>query len=189
MKKPFFIVIGVFLALLSSCKKDPVTPVQLLINTDLEAGNSKPNAWVAGVNSVGSLEWTLEEAVSAKHSLKISQAVATGTNNSYWFQQYQGAMPIGKDLILSAKIKGKNITGLGATIDIRVDNSIPPKGLGSQYANSSATMTIQGDFDWTTYNVKLVNLNRDAKTITVFLSTLPNTSGTVYFDDIMLVHN
>jgi hypothetical protein len=146
MKKPLFIVTGAFLIILNSCKHDPVTPVQLLINTDIEAGNNQPNSWVAGVNSVGSLEWSLEEAASAKHSLKISQAAATGTNNSYWLQQYQGAMPVGKDLILSAKIKGKNITGLGVAIDIRVDNTIPGKGLGSQQVTSSSTTTIQGDF-------------------------------------------
>jgi len=188
MKKPHFNFTGLVactLVSLACCHKDPDN-VQMLINTDLEVGGSQPNAWIAGSNSSGSLEWTMEEAVSAKHSLKINQTTTTGS--SYWMQICNHDIPLGRHLIFSAKINGKNITGMGVALDIRVDNTVPGIGAGSQYANSHKTV-IAGDFDWTTYTVKLSNLNKDAKTITVFLSTLPNTTGTVYFDDISLVHN
>ena len=177
---------------LFACKKnDGLNPVQILVNTDVETGTLAPNSWGAdpGTSGVYSLEWTKDIAFSSTHSLKISAQNSTSPGFSYWYQAFQGEMPNGKDLILSAKIKGDNLTGQGVSIAIRGDNSIPATSNGSQFMTTQGATSIQGTFDWTTYSVKLTNLSSDTKRLYVFLVYLPNTTGTVYFDDITLTHN
>jgi hypothetical protein len=56
-----------------------------------------------------------------------------------------------------------------------------------QFASTEGTIKINGTKDWTTYTVELKEKVRsDINNIRVFLFYLPETSGTVYFDDASL---
>lgn len=184
-------IILVLIFVLVSCHKDKLNPMQILINTDVETGSLQPNSWIA-VGATGTTykaEWTKEEASSQSHSLKISAANSDSINFAYWYQRYSGEMPFNKDLILSVKIKAKNLSGAGVSVAMRADSSTPSAKAGTTFVTTQGHTPISGTFDWTTYNIKMSALRTDAQYLYVFLVYLPNTTGTVYFDDVTLVHN
>lgn len=62
---------------------------------------------------------------------------------------------------------------------------MPPQE-ADQYLNSGS-LGIEGTTDWTTYSLELDEpVGVDMTSITVYLLLLPDTSGTVYFDDASL---
>ena len=166
---------------------------QLLIDTDLETNpndRTNPNyrkSWFkngSGGNFIAS--WTDADSFSPTHSIKIARTTIDTTNFWYWGQTYTGKMPTGQTLILTAKIKGVKLTGEGVSILIRCDGESDHV---IQMKGTEGFISIVGTFDWTTYTVKLSELNSLVQYIVVYLLYLPNTTGTVYFDDITLTTN
>lgn len=168
------------------CKDDPEPVMQLLVNTNMETGDTSPNSWWDLEPMVYNTEWTTEEANSRTRSLKISATQSDATNFAFWAQSYLGAIPVGKDVVLSIKVKCKNVSGQGISIAIRGDNSETPNGIAEQFSTTQGISNITGEFDWTTYQVRLNKIQSDIKSLTVYFVFLPNTIGTAYFDDASL---
>jgi hypothetical protein len=182
------IPISMIAIVLFSCgKKSDPAPLVLLTNLDMEQGTSQPTAWFNFAGNGGATTWTTEQSVSPKHSLKISNDVAYSQNIALWSQTYQGAMPVGKDLVLAVKIKG-NLIGSGVSIALRADETTTIQSAAKQFSSTEGVTPIGGNFDWTAYQVKLVGLQSSIKSITVYFIYLPNTTGTVYFDDATLTY-
>jgi hypothetical protein len=191
-----FIPLVLVVALLSCGKKDIIVPTQVLLNTDIESGGTKPDYWFVNPGTSGAYTgtWTDEESSSKAHSLKISANATQTTDFAYWVQTYSqttvgATLPFGKDLTLSLKIKGKDLVGQGLSIAIRADNALTPtSSAGSTFVTTQGNVQINGTFDWKTYTVKMSNLRSDALYVYVFLVYLPNTTGTAYFDDVTLTY-
>ena len=181
--------------ILTGCKQGadpqpvPVPPSQLLTNLDMEAGSgAQPNSWWLGpFASDTTTAWTTEESSSAAHSLELRSTVSD-TSELSWGQTYQGITPVGKDVTLTIKIKGKNIIGNGVAIALRADDTSIPVSYTEviDFNTTERTTKIDGTFDWTSYSVQLTNVSPYTKSISVFLILLPHTVGKVYFDDAQL---
>jgi hypothetical protein len=172
-------------SILFSCDKDDPNPAQLIVNGNVESGTANPTGWVNYSSPGITNSWTSDAFSSSNHSLKITSD--TGPDDiGYWTQNYNGAIPIGKDLTLRVKIKCDNLDGEGVSIAISADDSTPT---AIQFSTTQGKKTIDGTFDWTLYDVTLEAVDADAKNIYVFLIFLPNTTGTVYFDDASLEYN
>jgi hypothetical protein len=176
---------ALFVMLLCGCNDDPKPPTELLVNVDIESGGTLPNGWLDMEETVYTTEWTTEEASSGIRSLKISATESDDTNFALWYQHYAGVIPVDKDLVLSVRIKGNNVSGEGIAIAIRGNDGISLDA--AQFSTTQGTINITGNFDWTTYQVRLNKLQKDIKSITVYLMLLNNTTGTVYFDDASLM--
>lgn len=168
------------------CKDDPEPALQLLVNTDMEAGATLPNGWSGWEKTGYTIEWTTEEASSGTRSLKISAAQPDDTNFTFWSQYYGGVIPVAKDVVLSVKVKCKNVSGQGVSIAIRGDNDNLTNDHAEQFSTTQTVTTITGDFDWTSYHVRLDGIQSDITSLTVYFLLLDNTAGTVYFDDASL---
>lgn len=182
MKK--FLILCTFFLTLMGCKDDSESVIQLLVNTDMEAGATSPNSWWDNENTVYITEWSTEEASSGIRSLKISTTQSDAVNFAFWAQSYEGAIPVGKDVVLSVKVKCKNMSGQGVSIAVRGDESNATSA--TQFSTTQGKISITGDFDWTTYQVRLEDIQSDIKSLYVYFVFLPNTVGDVYFDDATL---
>lgn len=168
--------------MLISCKKEDKIQTQLLINTDLESANM--SVWFnTGTGSGFSAYRTNEDSFSPSYSLKIERTTLDYANYWYWGQLYEGEMPFGEDLTLTARIKGVDLSGNGISIAIRADADSTYQFETTQYMTN-----ISGTFDWAEYSVDLSELSADVTKIYIFLIYLHNTTGTVLFDDITLTH-
>jgi hypothetical protein len=182
--KVTIIFVVILFAFFSCSKKDPAL-IQLLTNNDMETGGIQPSGWnyYSPTDSIlGS--WTTSAASSPTHSLEISRSTTIDSPKfGYWQQGYSSTIPTRKNLALSVKIKGANLLGYGAAIAIRTDNPTTMTGYALQFSTTQNSTRIIGTFDWTTYTVKLTNVDPTAKFITIYLLLLSNTTGTAYFDD------
>lgn len=95
-------------------------------------------------------------------------------------------IPTGKSLTLRVRIKGQ-LEGDGVSIAIRGDDTSNISGVGEQFATTQGPSPISGTFNWTEYGLNLDTIEPNIKSLTVYLIYLPNTTGTVYFDDVSLV--
>jgi hypothetical protein len=182
------LVIGC-VGLMISCHKDDPFPTQVLVNGSMDAASSSnPTAPANWAQSGPSTSWATEDYVSGDHSLKIFSPVANSPDFSYWSQTYSGKIPGSQDLVFSVKIKGKDLHGPGISLLINDDLHTSPSITPDQVASTQEVTFINGTFDWTTYSVKLVNVDPAAKSITVYILCFPGTTGTAYFDDATLVH-
>jgi hypothetical protein len=175
---------------LQSCKKEepvpePVLPSQFLSDTNIEM--LQDAAWFSSLNEFGfKLARVDTVSLSPTHSLMITRTVSDTVNYAYYVQRYNRQMPVGKNLTLEAHIKGVNLVGPGVSILIRCDDSA---NTPLQAAGTQGTVTINGTFDWTSYTTELTNVDSQAATLYAILIFLPNTTGTVYFDDITLTRD
>ncbi|NRB51304.1 MAG: hypothetical protein HRU41_26770 [Saprospiraceae bacterium] len=173
-----------------SCEKDDIqdgSANELLSNGDLEIGSGTPNGWFSNAPCPDTeLSWTEEEAFSPRKSLKISNPTLESTCFSFWGQSFSTDIPIGKSLSLSVQIKGQ-LEGEGVSIVIRGDDSPLADGSGEQFVTTQGNSPISGTFNWTEFSIGLGTVEPNIQSITVFLVYLPNTTGTVYFDDVSLV--
>lgn len=186
--KTSLLTLSLIALLFSGCSKnDPAPAIELLNNGNVESGTSAPTSWFNRTpTSSIPVAWSTDVASSPTHSLKISQTAVINTSDfTYWGQTYTGNMPTGKDVTLSVKIKGVNLTGPGVSIVIRADGDVTPQ---LQFVSTQNTTTISGTFDWTTYTLKLPKLTSGVTYLIVYLVYLPNTTGTVYFDNASLTH-
>jgi hypothetical protein len=181
MKKYFLLCFSI--CMIFSCKKEDSNPTQLLQNTNMEVVNS--STWSNFMTGTGfTATMTYEESFSPNYSLKISRTVIDTAKFCSWYQMYSGKIPVGRDLTLTAKIKGVNLSGTGVSIVIRGDGATP----GLQFETTQNAVPISGTFDWATYTLNLSKVQSDVTSIIVYLVYLPKTTGTVYFDDVTLTY-
>ena len=180
---------AVFLLLLFiSCnEEEDQTISQLLANTDIEQGSVAPAGWITNQLDGSGLEfiWNEQEASSGSRSLQIQKISDETEVWGYWAQIFQGDIPHGKNIELSAMIKGNDIQGTGISIAVRADR----EGLASsegQFVTTQGTIPINGTFDWKNERILLADLKPDVSRILVFLIYLPETTGEIYFDDVTL---
>lgn len=182
-------LLGAMILNYSGCKKSDPQPQSLsaefLGNPNIETGTTSPTNWfqkaVNTSNNVFIFEWSSVEASSPTHSLKITASTQNNSDFAYWGQNVLVSVAHitpGKNMTFSVKIKAVNLTGTGASIAIGAYNGTAQEQLQS----TQASIGISGTFDWKTYTVAL-KANSDITSFTVFLFMLPNTTGTVYFDD------
>lgn len=180
---------AVFLSLLFiSCQEDDDDAwPQLLLNSDIEEGTNRPTEWVTNEVDGEGLEfiWTEEEALSGSKSLQIYKDSEEEEVWGFWAQMYEGEIPHGKDIELSAMIKGNGIEGQGVAIVMRADREDSPS-TPVQFVTTQGNTEINGTFDWTNYKLLLNDLEPDVHTIFVFLLYTAGTTGEVYFDDVTL---
>ena len=65
---------------------------------------------------------------------------------------------------------------------IRGDDTYQPSGSAEAFATTQGEIPITGVQDWTEYSVTLGSVPSQAKSLTVYLVFLPQTTGTVAFD-------
>ena len=175
-----------FVVLFIGCKDDD-EGIQILTNPDVETGDVLPNGWyLSSGQGKYAVIWTDDESYSPSKSLKISTPVSDPADFAFWGQSITENIPLGEDIVLRVKIKA-DLIGDGVAIAIRTDDTAPSDYQGEQFATTQGN-TISGTFDWKEYSVKLEEVHKDTKTVTVYLIYLSNTSGEVYFDDIMLTY-
>jgi len=178
-------LMATILIFIGCSKKSDPAPLQLLTNSNMETGGTQPNSWsyYSPTDSIVGL-WTTNAANSPTHSLEITRsATITSPRFAYWRQEYSSVIPTGKNLVLSVKIKGQNLSGYGAAIAIRIDNATTLTGYALQFSTTQGTTPITGTFDWTPYSVRLTNVDPTAQRITIYLLLLNDTTGSVNFDD------
>ncbi|MGE0589796.1 MAG: hypothetical protein AB7O48_14560 [Cyclobacteriaceae bacterium] len=179
------LVLIVCVVVLLSCYKDGVDPGQLIKNVDVETGSLVPSEWrmLGGDNHI--VQLTEQESVSPVRSLEISLDTPDPDFSGYWYQYICDEIPVGKALTLWVMVKGRDITGDGINLVIagQKKSSFSYDNLARSYDEGPIT----GTFDWTKYEVKLEKVDEDIACLAVFLQYLPNTTGTVYFDDIYLL--
>lgn len=189
MQKLSFISLFVWVAIsIISCKKDEKSPTEYVSNGNIEEGMSSwafryddanptnPNQYTFG--------YTNEFAASPKNSLKANCLQIKTTNAFGYFVQQIATNNFkkGQKLTLKAKIKGVNLTGKGVSLALRGDKSGQVNSVFFKSTQDSQSIT--GNFDFKEYTVSLDSYAGDADYILIFLVYLPETTGSVYFDDI-----
>lgn len=179
-------LLAVCVTLLLSCYKDGVDPGQLLKNADVEDGSLTPKEWRSFGGDHHVFRVSEEESVSPTKSLEITSDTPDPVTSGYWYQHICEDVPFGKTLTLWVMVKGKNLKGEG--VNLVVSTFVQGSTTGpKQRAQSLDIKPILGTFDWTKYEVTLDKVDEDIFCVSAFLQYLPNTTGTVYFDDIYLL--
>lgn len=159
---------------------------ELLTNGNLEIGSGGPLGWFRSTPCPDTrMVWTEEEAFSHLRSLKMSNSTLESQCFSFWGQNINTNIPTGKSLTLRVRIKGQ-LEGEGVSIAIRGDDTPEISGTGEQFATTQGFSPISGTFDWTVYSLNLGTVEPTIESLTVYLTYLPNTTGTVFFDDVSL---
>jgi hypothetical protein len=189
MKKSMIILLLPVIFTLISCEKK-TGPTEMILDGNIEDQTS--NAWQSILPTYTSkdLELTLstEEYVSPTHSLRISKPTLDADSLGFFVQTFEQDLPFKRKLTLSAKIKCVNLSGSGAAIALRCDGGSPANHTVLMFATTQQTHSIKGTSDWKEYSVTLDEVPDNTTVIMAFLIFLTNTTGTVYFDDIHLVH-
>ena len=177
-----------------SCQKNTSSEplINLLTNGNIEndvftwkvffSPQSNPNTSI--------VESTEEFSFSPKKSLKIScPKVNDNAAFSYFVQDISAAnLKAGSKLTLTAKVRGVNLIGNGVSIALRGDATTG--AAGTRFFKTTQDITpLRGTFDFREVTLSLDSYEGNADRIIVFLLLLPNTIGTVYFDDISLTSN
>ncbi|WP_157634565.1 hypothetical protein [Spirosoma panaciterrae] len=185
--------------LFNACKKEeatPQAPVNLVKNGDMESYpwqdwvpyfgynlTSNPNGYTNA--------YTLEAATSGTHSIKASCTSVKNDSTFYMFVQqfFPQTLKVGDKLTLKAKIKTDNLAGQGVSLVIRGDQIVNGKSNMVFFTTSQGKTVINGTGAFKEYAVTLDSYPGTADYISVYLIYLPQTTGTVYFDDVSLTAN
>jgi hypothetical protein len=180
-------ILLIAIVLLGCSKKSDPLPTQLLTNSDMESGQSSPYSWISYSTGGSNFTepWTTEEFNSSNHSLAIKSSTQVPTYYAYWYERFALSNLTGKNLVLSVKIKCINLSGEGASIAIGAYSDLNQP---VQFVSTQNVKPIVGNFDWTTYQVKLPNIDKSVKFVAVFLIMGPENTGTIYFDDASLTY-
>ncbi len=178
--------LGVLLCVLATslagCRKDDDT-VQLLDDPSLNNGQNFPNNWYyLQNNSNHKFFWSPKADNPKDFYFAIETGTLDAVNYSVFIQTVKTPIPKGKQLVLRAKVKAEQLTGLGADLAIRCEG---PQGLITG-ALSQPENPIKGDFDWKEFTVVLDKVPDETTSIVVALLYERSTTGKVYFDDITL---
>lgn len=188
-KNIFGLVVIVFMmGLLFSCQslnRYPDKERVLLRNGFFENGLESPVGWWKKT-SFNRVELSENQSYTADRSIVIKSSEARD-EFSFLAQTIEADSILGKTLVLKVFIKTENLIGKGAAIAIRADKTTTPNGNSEYFYSSEGRNIIIGNKDWMEYSIKLnAMINDDIKSVTIYLILLPETSGTVYFDEISL---
>ncbi|MEM7368798.1 MAG: hypothetical protein AAF587_09340 [Bacteroidota bacterium] len=187
------IVLAGTLMFIAAC--DPFTPIEILnaennvLNPSVEEGSDLPSEWYFSEgDSIAKNAgfWVSGDGFESSRSLKITQNTEE-IEYIYWAQTRMGRPLNGKTVVLKAMVRASGLEGQGATLIVRGDHSDEPKGEGESLATSQGIAKIIGSHDWTEYEVVLEEgMDKKTESVSVYLALLPETTGTVYFDQISL---
>lgn len=160
-----------------------------ILNPSVEEGTDVPSNWYySEADSLITQQglWAMNTGFESSRSLKISLS-SESIEYVYWAQTRVARPRNGKTMILKAQVRADNIVGQGATLILRGDNSEEPKGEGESLATSQGSAKIVGSHDWTEYEVIIEGgMDKNTQSVSIYLAFLPETTGTVYFDEISL---
>ena len=193
MKSKTILLVLSTILLFSGCKKDeegqPTPTGIVLSNTGAEQGSGgMPDDWWFrnGPYQVG---WTSEEAFEGDNSIKITSDSSDDDDFGFWAISSTEGIEEGRRLRLQVSVKTVGVEGEGASIVIRGDDTTTPQGSAELFISTQGDIYIGGTSDWKDYSVDLEDfISPTIQSITVYLVLLPNTSGTVYFDNIRLTY-
>jgi len=162
-------------------------PNYALQNTDFETGSSYPENWWQGATNSNSFQISYVDDVShsSSHSAKITSK-GSDSEFSFWAQTILADQFVGKSAELKVNMKAENILGDGIAIAIRGDDTESPRNIAEIFSTTQGDQQISGTFDWKSFSVNTDKIPENIKSITIYLIYLPNTSGTIYFDDVSL---
>ena len=184
------LILSLFILLVSCNNGDdqPNSSVNLLINGDIE---DITNDWFF-LSSMGSgasnncfFGPTNEFSFSPENALKIQCDSVINDEIFYYYVQSidPSGISTGSRIILSAQVKTENLIGEGLSIALRGDDD---QGNRVFFETTQGSQLIIGTQDFTKYSVSLEDYPGGASIILAFLVYLPETTGTVYLDDISL---
>jgi hypothetical protein len=177
----FSVAIG---ATLTSCSPYLYSNIDILQNGSMEDGINLPSNWFSS-NPI----FTGSSLSSHGGTKSILASTMIPSTDAFCQQVINTDLPIGNKLRLSVWIKAENVTGEGAAIAIRCDNSTTPQNTAEQFVTTQGTSQINGIFDWTEYTLELnEGVASGMQSITVYLILLDGTTGDLYFDDASLIY-
>ncbi len=175
----------------SNSPTEPHSRIDLLANGGIEEGNTEPDNWIAKITGESAflMERSFEEGNPDNQYLCISgPASPQGSSFSFWEQTINTDIPFNKAVHLKVSIKLVGVDGKGVAVAIRTDDTDPRDDYAEGFITSEGYTEITGNIDWTEYEIALGSVHPETKTITVFLLMLPDTKGTVCFDDVSLTY-
>lgn len=135
----------------------------MLINSDFEAEQTQATGWrFSRTGGDYSGNFNSLEFYSPSKSVTILNDTFNEDNFAFWFQSYSAGTPAGKDLELSAFIKGSNLEGGGIAIAIATYDKEDSFD-AVQFASTQTEGLINGTFDWTKYSLELKNIRPDTQ--------------------------
>lgn len=164
-------------------------PINLLENGHFELGYNEPAAWCAKIIGYNDYEisWATEQYISPNHSIKLKLDTLRHSDSfSFWKQSITFGIPIQIEFVLTAFIKLENIIGNGVAIAVRCDDELRPSGVAEAFFTTQGSYLLAGTEDWDQYTITTTDIPTNTKSMTVYLIFLPQTTGTVYFDNISL---
>ena len=164
-------------------------PINILENGHVEQGSEKPSVWYAKIigHNQYEISWATEQHCSPDHSIKIKLDTLRDSDSfSFWQQSVTLGIPAQIEFELTAHIKIEDVTGNGIAIAIRCDDELRPSGMAEAFYSTQGRFLLTGTEDWIEHTITTADIPMDTKCITVYLIFLPQTTGTVYFDDIAL---
>jgi len=176
--------------LMVSCNKDKAEPSVSVINGDIE---KKMEGWEFGseVSDTATpndfaMGFTAEASSSPQYSLKITCSdVKNPTSFGYFVQKLPNAnIAKGAKVTLKVKIKTREVLGNGISIGLRGNRN----GDNSPvfFKTTEGSITIKGTNEFTEYETVINSYPAQIDNLFIFLVYLPETTGTVYFDDVQL---
>ena len=182
------------LTLSTSCSNvtEPEVLTQLLLNSNMETGETNPEHWghftTTSIDSPYEFRWATDEYMSENHSLMISLENGPNYNQiSCWTQsviltpgEYSG-----KNLILEASLMMKNVHSIWRGIFMSID-TYNAQGRLLKSTNTQDNRKILGTRYWYTCTLQQLNIPNNVRQIVVRVGLGMYTSGTVYFDDVTL---
>lgn len=124
------------------------------------------------------------EAVSGSRSARVRADARSGPDVFAFAGQSVEVSDAGsKRYLLTVQVKLDGVEGQGVAIALRGDDTTTPSGSAEAFATTEGRIAIAGSADWTEYSVELDHLPPDVRSVTAYLLLLPETTGTVYFDD------
>lgn len=126
-------------------------------------------------------------AFNGNQSAGLTSSDSTSADFGYWAQSTSENIQSGRKLRLRVNIKTENVIGEGASIVIRGDDAPAPAGNAELFESTEGDIFIGGTHNWKEYRVTLERpISPSIQSITVFVVLLPYTTGTVFFDDVIL---
>lgn len=165
-------------------------PTTLLANGDIEAGSGAPEGWTSSGPDPGQLafEWASQDGGGGTRSLSIRSADGAAVSTfGYWAQTIPVADPSGAMYELTAQIRTDGVAGPGVAIALRGDVESAGSGPAEAFATTQGVRLIRGSRSWRRISVGLTGIPPEVDRITVYLLYLPETTGTVFFDNVALV--
>jgi hypothetical protein len=165
----------------------PKKIVVINANGSVEEGSFSPTAWQKSEHSPA-FNWTDTVSRTGKHSLLISsphgEKKAIG-----WIYTLNKNIPYDKCIYVKVFIKTVALSGQGASVVLRADDTEQPGADAEIYTTTQGRRNITGTAEWKQYTLVLPEpIHDEIKSITLYLIMLPETKGDVYFDDISLYY-